>query len=68
MSIKIWLANKLDRPNIHHQVIVATTPKAIGGTAVTNTNVDPWDDLQLGSNGNKLIRLIDKDRSVRTLL
>ncbi len=42
-------------------------PKAIGGTAVTNTNVDPGDDIQLGSNGNKLIRLMDKDRGVHTL-
>jgi len=67
MSLKLWLANKDDRPNIMYRIIVATTPKAIGGTAVTNTNVDPWDDIQLGSNGNKMIRLLDKDRGVRTL-
>jgi hypothetical protein len=67
MSIKLWIANKNDRPNLMYRIIVATTPKAIGGTAVTNTNVDPWDDLQVGSNGNKMIRLIDKDRGVRTL-
>lgn len=67
MSIKMYLANKIDRPNVTYRIIVATTPKAIGGTAVTNTNVDPWDDIQLGSNGNKLIRLLDKDRGVRVL-
>jgi hypothetical protein len=61
MSLKLWLANKNTRPNVMYRIIVATTPKAINGTAVTNTNVDPWDDIQLGSNGNKMIRLIDKD-------
>lgn len=67
MSIKMWLANKSDRPNVMYRIIVATTPKAIGGTAVTNTNVDPWDDIQLGSNGNKMIRMLDFDRGVKVI-
>lgn len=67
MSIKLWLANKRDRPNLMYRIIVARIPKAINGTAVTNTNVDPWDDIQLGSNGNKMIRLLDKDRGVKAL-
>jgi len=67
MSIKLWLANKRDRPNLMYRIIVATTPKAIGGTAVTNTNVDPWDDIQLGSNGNKMIRMLDADRGVKVI-
>jgi len=67
MSLKLWIANKLDRPNVMYRLIVATTPKAIGGTAVTSTNVDPWDDIQLGSNGNKMIRMLDTDRGVKVI-
>lgn len=67
MSIKLWLSNKLDRPNVMYRIIVARIPKAINGTAVTSTNVDPWDDIQLGSNGNKMIRLLDTDRGVKAL-
>jgi len=67
MSLNIWLANKRDRPNLMYRIIVATTPKSINGTTVNNVNVDPWDDIQLGSNGNKMIRPLDKDRGVKAL-
>lgn len=67
MSLKIWLANKRDRPNLMYRIIVATTPKSINGTIVNNVNVDPWDDIQLGSNGNKMLRPLDGDRGVKAL-
>jgi len=67
MAIKFWIANKLDRPNIMYRLIVARVPKAINGVATTNSNVDPWDQVQLGSNGNKLIMSLDKDRGIKAL-
>lgn len=67
MLLKFWIANKSDRPNVMYRLIVARVPKAINGTATTSINVDPWDDVQLGSNGNKLIRTLDKDRGIKAL-
>lgn len=67
MSLKIYLANKADRPNTMVRVIIARVPKAINGTATTYNNVDPWDQIQLGSNGNKILFALDKDRGIKAL-
>lgn len=67
MSLKIWIANKLDRPNLHYRVIIARIPKAINGVAVTSSYVDFWDADNLGSMGNKLLLRPDKDRGIKML-
>ena len=65
MQIKIWLANKLDRPNIMYRIMVVRMPKAIGTTSTTSSNVYPFQAAQLGGTGNSMILPLDHDRGVR---
>jgi len=68
MSLKIWYANKNDRPNCMFRVIVARAPKAVNGVATTASSIsDPFDQLQLGNTGNKLLLPLDKDRGIKAL-
>lgn len=67
MSLKIWLANKLDRPNLMYRIIIAKVPKAINAVATTQNNVDPFDALQLGNTGNRIILNLDRDRGIKAL-
>lgn len=39
MSIRLWLANKSDRPNLHYRVVIGTLPKTnVAGAVTTATN------------------------------
>jgi len=68
MALKIYLANKKDRPNTMIRVIIARVPKAINGTATTVSNVNPFETtLQLGNNGNKMLMNSDSDRGIKFL-
>jgi len=68
MSLKVYLANKQDRPNCMIRVIIARVPKAINGTATLVGNVNPFETtLQLGNNGNKMLMNADSDRGVKFL-
>jgi len=68
MSLKIYLANKFDRPNTMYRIIIARVPKTVGGVATTYTSItNPFDDPQLGSTGNKMLLPLDKDRGIKAL-
>jgi len=68
MSLKVYLANKSDRPNCMIRVIIARVPKAINGTATLVGNVQPFETtLQLGNNGNKMLMNADSDRGIKFL-
>lgn len=68
MMLKIYLANKSDRPNTMIRVIIARCPKAINGVATGVSNVDPFETtLQLGNNGNKMLMNADSDRGIKFL-
>jgi hypothetical protein len=67
MSLKICLANKLDRPNIHYRIIIFRLPKALGGATTGPATVDIWDQTQLGATGNKLLLKVDTDRGFKPL-
>lgn len=68
MSLKIYLASKVDRPNTKYRVIIARAPKTVGGVATTyNSITDPFDQTQLGSTGNKLLLPLDNDRGIKAL-
>lgn len=67
MSLKIWLANKNDRPNLMYRIIIARVPKTVAGAAVTTTFVNFWDDTQLGAVGNKMLLKSDSDRGIKFL-
>lgn len=66
LSLKIWLANKLDRPNVMYRVIVCRAPKAIAG-ALTAFDTQPFDTATLGSTSMKLQLPLDQDRGFRAL-
>jgi hypothetical protein len=68
MMLKIYLANKQDRPHTKIRVIIARAPKAINGVATGVSNVDPFETtLQLGNNGNKMLMNADSDRGIKFL-
>lgn len=45
MSIRLWLANKLDRPNVLYRIIVCSVKRVIGGNIVSATNLNPFDSV-----------------------
>lgn len=67
MSLKLWLTNKLDRPNIIYRIIVLRLPKAVGGATTGPATQDIFDTAQLDSVGNKLLLKIDNDRGFKAL-
>lgn len=68
MMLKIYLANKKDRPFTMIRVIIARVPKAINAVATLVANVDPFETtLQLGNNGNKMLMNADSDRGIKFL-
>ncbi len=65
MAMTLWIANKLDRPNVMYRVIIARVPKNITGTTTTASNVYPFTDQNLGSCGNQMCLPLDKDRGIK---
>lgn len=66
MSVKLYLANKYDRPHTQIRVIVAILPKVIGGT-VTIPRFDPFQIANSGTLGNVMLMPPDTDRGVKFL-
>lgn len=66
MSLKIYLANKLDRPNTMIRIIVAILPKDVNGVITTNV-FDPFQVANAGTNGNNMIWPADHDVGVKFL-
>jgi len=67
VALKIYLANKQDRPNTMIRVIVASLPKSVGNT-VTGSSFDPFEQVQNYSDvQNAMCLNADKDRGVRFL-
>lgn len=67
ISIKMYLANKGDRPNTFYRVIVAVVPKVHSGTVVTTNVFDPFQLANGGANGNNMLFQADKDDGVKFL-
>jgi len=66
MSLKIYLANKYDRPNTMIRLIVAVLPKIVGGT-ITTQQFDPFQVANGGINGNNMVLPADTDEGVKFL-
>lgn len=66
MSLKIYLANKADRPNTMIRLVVAVLPKLIG-TTITTEQFDPFQIANAGINGNNMLWPADKDAGVKFL-
>lgn len=65
MSIKLWIANKLDRPNLMYRIMVIRAPKAVSGAIVGYDNIDWFDAANLGSSNNRMILPLDNDRGAK---
>jgi len=65
MSLKIWFANKSDRPNVMFRVIICRAPKIVSGSTVTYNSMYPFQPADLGTTGNQMILPLDKDRGIK---
>lgn len=66
MSIRLYLANKVDRPETKYRIIVATLPKNTGGT-ITTARFDPLQLPNTGLCNNNMVQVADHDVGVRFL-
>lgn len=67
MSMRIWMANKLDRPNIIYRVIVAILPKQYNGLSMSAGAIDIGRSFQQGANGNYVTMPIDVEKGIKVL-
>lgn len=66
MSLKLYLANKSDRPNTMIRLIVAILPKQVNGT-ITTAQFDPFQIANSGTNGNNMLFPADSNVGVKFL-
>lgn len=66
ISLKLYLANKEDRPNTMIRLIVAVLPKTFNG-AVVGTQFNPLQIPNSGVLGNTMLYPADKDKGVKFL-
>lgn len=66
MSLKLYIANKTDRPNTMVRVIIAILPKEVNGTVTTNV-FDPFQVQNSGTCGNNMLFSADQDVGVKFL-
>jgi hypothetical protein len=65
MNLKIWLANKADRPNVMYRVIVVRCPKSFGTTIMNYNNIYPFQLSQIGTTGNCMVLPLDYDKGFK---
>jgi hypothetical protein len=66
MSLKLFLANKNDRPIVMIRLIVAFLPKQVNGV-ITTAQFDPFQIANSGLNGNNMLWLADSNIGVKFL-
>lgn len=66
MRLKIYLANKIDRPHTQIRVIVSVLPKVVSGSLVTSL-FDPFQIPNSGVLGNTMLYPPDTDKGVKFL-
>lgn len=67
MRMRLWMANKLDRPNVLYRVIVAILPKQYNGLSVSAGSIDIGRSFQQGANGNYITMPIDVEKGIKVL-
>lgn len=67
MKLRLWMANKNDRPNITYRVIVCILPKLYLGSAVTAGSIDVGATMNNGSMGNYLALPVDTEKGIKVL-
>lgn len=66
MRLKMFFANKADRPNTQIRLIVAILPKVFNGN-LTTSNFDPFQIPNSGGVGNTMLFPADRDKGVKFL-
>lgn len=66
MSLKLYLANKFDRPHTQIRLIVAILPKQVNGV-ITTAQFDPFQIANSGANGNNMLWPADSNVGVKFL-
>lgn len=68
MSLRIWMANKLDRPNVMYRLIVCILPKTWNNARVTLGSIDIGEGVQAGvGTGNYMVLPIDTEKGIKVL-
>ena len=67
ISVKLWMANKQDRPNIIYRIIVVVLARQINGTIPTYNNVDLFKATDVGTNNTTIIAEFDRDKVKKVL-
>ena len=67
MKLRLWMSNKLDRPNVMYRVIVAIMPRLYNGAAVTAGSIDIAPALSSGTLGNYMCLPIDTQKGIKVL-
>lgn len=69
IKYKLWLSNKLDRPNVSYRFVIGTIPQAINGTTINQANCINfiWKQADQGACQNVLILTPNKEYGVRII-
>lgn len=67
MAVRLWLANKQDRPNIHYRVIVCVLPRMYNASVVAAGSIDIGIQPNQGANGNYLCLPVDTTKGIKVL-
>lgn len=69
ISFKIWLSNKLDRPNVTYRVIIGTCPQAINGYTMDGAGISAyiWQQVDAGACGNTTVLKTNKEYGFRII-
>jgi len=65
MTLRLWLSNKADRPNLLYRIIIAKLPKSYNAVTTTSSSIIPFQFAQLGATGNVLCLPIDHDKGIK---
>ena len=65
MTLRLWLANKADRPAVMYRIIIAKLPKSYNNITTTSSSILPFQFAQLGATGNVMCLPIDHDKGIK---
>lgn len=67
IKMRLWLANKLDRPNVLYRIIVAILPKVYNNTVTTVGNFDLFAVMNAGTSNSTIASVIDREKGIKVL-
>lgn len=69
MKLKLWIANKLDRPNVMYRLVVGLFPRQINGSLITAANAPTflYQQADAGNGANPLLLQKNNDNGVKWL-